>query len=228
MSLESIRLYVNVKPQPREGIAFATKFGWAVPNRFDNKKFTISYELHGLDAVLFTNDANTDGGYPRTSLKEWQEVVEAYGREHFSQVVLDAVDGFTPLEEPVFVSPVGVDSFQEPIGEQPSALPVMPEDMVHGDLPIDTETTPQAPMSVAPQVEDQPQLVEETADVVPVVEIEEPQQEVKAEEPVGYTLEQLTAMEMDELRALAKPYGVKDISKAKLAAKLLAAMQQAE
>ena len=224
MSLESIRLYVNLKPQPREGQAFATRYGWAVPNRFDNKKFSVSYELHGLDAVLFTNGAGEDGGFPRASLAGWAEVVEKYGEQYFSQVVVDAVKGYAP-EEPVYVAPFVA---TEPTGtEQAPALEVMPEDMVHGDLPLDTETTPPPPAGayVAADVTNEPSPPFEEPEVGDTVE---PVAQPVVEPAVTYTLEQLTAMEMDELRALADPYGVKSTSKAKLAAKLLAAMQKAE
>ncbi|QGZ16125.1 hypothetical protein Kuja_1340 [Vibrio phage vB_VchM_Kuja] len=247
MNNQSIQLYLNTRPQPREGIAFATKYGWAVPNCFDNKGFSISYEIFGLDQILYENFLTSEGNeivsneVDKYVPKYWAETVNKYGFEHFSPLVVFGVEDFNSQPQ-TFVEEKFIP--QETVqlqSEFPGALPVMPEDMVHGDLPSGADLIPTPPAHLIPtqnvesdeesywptettesetkvEVETEVEQPTETEEVVEQTEVEQP---TETEEVTKYTFDQLMAMEMEEVREIGNSFGVKDKSKERLANKII-------
>lgn len=201
------KLYPTDKKMPfHDGVVFATNDGWCVHNKemhndtelvVENRGLKNRLEEAGYDVYGRALDGNPSGDLPRPRYVA-ECIAKQCGKAHEHPVVKAAEPDSNVVDPNDGKSPT--------VEDKPA------EDAVEG-----TESP--------------------TEDIVADVTIEDPEddQEVVteqkepdadstvSEESTKHTKEQLMAMDMKDVRAIGKEYGVTDISKEKLAIKIIEA-----
>ncbi len=213
----SVKPYILRKPPTPKGdqLVFASKFGWAVHNRFSTGGFEVLYEIPRLDAILFEHGHTPYGEETAEFESVWGKLIAEHNElaicpdtRLFSSVVLaaetkepeDGEENPNPTPEPSKTP--GSDASDETTSKDGSDEPV----------PESGNASDESGDSTEPEQTEGGESGDESTTGEPAKKSE-------------YTLEQLMDLHMDDLREIGDLYGVKNVSKAGLAKEILDAIE---